>query len=52
MNPVSKRQRFHVFSHMWKTDPKDKHKHDHIYIYTALMRLFDWTRGKRERKKE
>jgi hypothetical protein len=23
-----------------------------IYIYTALMRLFDWTRGKRERKKE
>jgi hypothetical protein len=27
----------HVFSHMWKTDPKDRcvheYKHDHVHIY-------------------
>jgi hypothetical protein len=35
--PGSERQRSHVFSNMWKIDPKDKciHecKHDHIYIH-------------------
>jgi hypothetical protein len=35
--PGSERQRLHVFSHMWKTDPKDKHMHkkthDHIQTY-------------------
>jgi hypothetical protein len=35
--PDSQRQRPHVFSHMWKTDPKDKHIHknkcDHIWTY-------------------
>jgi hypothetical protein len=38
----SERQRLHVFSQMWKIDPKDKYihktKHDHIqtYIRTCL----------------
>jgi hypothetical protein len=36
LSEVSQAQRLHVFSHMWKTNPKDKHiyknKHDHIQI--------------------
>jgi hypothetical protein len=34
-------QRSHVFSHMWKIDPKDKcidkKKHDHVHIYISNM---------------
>jgi hypothetical protein len=36
--PSSERQKPHIFSHMWKTNPKDNYiqkiKHDYIYIYT------------------
>jgi hypothetical protein len=39
--PGSERQRPHVFSYMWKIDPKDKHilknKHDHIQTYIQNM---------------
>jgi hypothetical protein len=35
--PDSKKQRPHIFSHMWKIDLKDKYthkcKHDHIHKY-------------------
>jgi hypothetical protein len=33
--PGSERQSLHVFSHMWKIDPKDKciYKKKHIHIY-------------------
>jgi hypothetical protein len=34
--PGSEKQRPHIFSHMWKKDPKDKHihknKHCHIQV--------------------
>jgi hypothetical protein len=39
LNEVShvQKNRSHVFSHMWKIDPKDKHihknKHDHIQTH-------------------
>jgi hypothetical protein len=32
--PASERQRPHVFSHMWKIDPKDKHIHKNKYDHT------------------
>jgi hypothetical protein len=34
--PGSETQKSHIFSHMWKTDPKiniHKNKHDHIQTY-------------------
>jgi hypothetical protein len=38
--PTSERQRSHIFSHMWKMDPKDKcihkYKHDQICIYVRM----------------
>jgi hypothetical protein len=36
--PGSERQRWHVFSHMWKIDPKDKHiqKYKCVCIYTYI----------------
>jgi hypothetical protein len=38
----SKKDKGHVFSHTWKTDPKDKHihkktKHDHMQIHMWNM---------------
>jgi hypothetical protein len=56
----TQRQRPRVFSHMWKTDPKDKHihknKHDHIQIHMQNMvvtvELLYGTWGERERKRE
>jgi hypothetical protein len=50
----------HIFSHMWKMDPKDKHihknKHDHVKIQMQNMfvtvELLCGTRGRREKKRE
>jgi hypothetical protein len=42
--PGLERQRSHVFSHMWKTDPKDKcmhiYKQDHLYIYDTYVNIY------------
>jgi hypothetical protein len=36
--PGSEKQRLHVFLHMWKIDPKDKHihKNEHEHIQTFM----------------
>jgi hypothetical protein len=60
VSQVSERQRLHVFSHLWKIDPKDngihKNKHDHIHIYIenmfVIVELLYGTLGRRERKRE
>jgi hypothetical protein len=54
-----KQQKPHVFSHLWKTDPKiniHKNKHDHTQtqmqnVFMTVV-LFYGTWGKRERKRE
>jgi hypothetical protein len=56
----SERQRSHVFSHMWKTDPKDKtYTQNQTRSYKTYMQnmfviveLFYGTWGWRERKGE
>jgi hypothetical protein len=39
--PSLERQRSHIFSHVWETDPKDNHihryEHDHTYICIQNM---------------
>jgi hypothetical protein len=58
--PGSERQRLHVFSHMRKIDPKNKHihktKHDHIptqmWNMFEIVELLYGTRGRKERKRE
>jgi hypothetical protein len=58
--PGSETQRPHVFSNIWKIDPKDKHihknKHDHTQTEMlnmfVIMELLYGTWGKRERKRE
>jgi hypothetical protein len=47
----------HVFSLMWKIDPKDnyihKYKHDHIHTYIeSMFAIFNRNWGRRERKRE
>jgi hypothetical protein len=46
--PGSESQCLHVFSHIWKTDSKDKHIHNYkhviyicvyIYIYTIIIAI-------------
>jgi hypothetical protein len=58
--PGSETQRSHVFFHMWKIEPKDKHihktKHDYIQTYMKnmfiIVGLLYGTWGRKERKRE
>jgi hypothetical protein len=60
VKPGSGTQRLHVFSHMWKIDPKDrnvhKNKHDqtqtHMQNKFVIVELLYGTWGRRERKRE
>jgi hypothetical protein len=53
----AQKDKVHVFSHMWKIDPKDKrihkNKHDHIrtHMFVVVELLYE-TQGKKERKRE
>jgi hypothetical protein len=42
VNQVQKRKGSHVFSHMWKTEPKDKYihkyKHNPMYLYLYIYK--------------
>jgi hypothetical protein len=37
VKPGSERQSLLVFSHMWRMDPKDKHKNKNKYITCKLL---------------
>jgi hypothetical protein len=48
----------HIFSHMWKTDPKDKHmhktKHNHIHLYIEHVcnsGIIIWNSGEEGKEK-
>jgi hypothetical protein len=44
--PSSEKQKWHVFSHMWKIDPKTegihKHMYDHMNIYTEITFVYTY----------
>jgi hypothetical protein len=60
VSQVQKHKGRHVFSHIWKMDPKDKHihkdRHDHtqtqMWNMCVTVELLYGTWGRRDRKRE